>query len=105
MGRIKTVKRKLPNGESWTVEEYVGAYNPTIDEKEIVIRIGKDSDMATIYCSDIGTKGDAAKLKKVKGIKVIEESKYGTIFELPKSEIKIGTPTRVRKSTSRKTTK
>ena len=104
MGKIKTTKRKLPNGEVWTVENYEGTYTPTIDERETIIRMGKDSKVAIIYCSDTGTKGDAGKLKKIKGIKVIEETRYGTTFELPKTEIKIGTPTRVRRTANRKTT-
>lgn len=96
------VKRKLPNKEVWEVEVMTKPYELVDEEKEIVIRYDITNPNAIIFSSD---KKTSTKLKKIKGIKVVEETKYGTTFEIAKEEIKIGTPVRVRKTTSSKKTK
>lgn len=93
-----TVKRR-----GWTVEK-APPKRLTSDEKETVIQIDSSGEVANIYCSD---KTIITKLKKIKGIKIIEESWCGCRFELPKEEITIGKPKtkRVSKTTSKKATK
>lgn len=102
MGRVVTKKRKISNGEVCSVECYVGNYTQELDEKEIVIRYDMTNPNAIIYCSDKSTN---TKLKKIKKIKVVSEDKFGTTYEIPKTEIKIGTTSRVRKTTSKQTNK
>jgi hypothetical protein len=95
MGRVVKRNKKVANGETCLVEEYVGAYTLELDEREVIIRFDMTNPNAIIYCSDKATN---TKFKKLKGIKVIEEDKYGTTYEISKSEIRIGTPKRVRKT-------
>lgn len=102
MGRVIKTKKKLPNGEVWEVEKYVGEYSLEDYEKEITISCNVSDTVATIFCSHKQTN---TKLKKLKGIKVVEESKYGTIYKIPKSEISIGTVTGVCKASSKQKTK
>lgn len=71
-------------------------------ERETVIQYDDASEVATVWCSN---KPEIAKLKRRKGIKIVEENKYGTKFEINKKEIQIGTPTRVRRTASRETAK
>lgn len=98
----KTVRRKLPNNEVCKVEVMTKPYELEMDEKEIIIRYDFTNPNAIIYSSD---KKTSTQFKKIKNIKVVEETKYGTTFELPKSEIKIGTTARVRKTVNVKKTK
>lgn len=72
------------------------------EERETVIQYDDASSIATIWCSK---KDEIAKLKRKKGIKVVEEHKYGTRFEIDKKEIKIGTTQRVRRVTKRQEAK
>ena len=102
MGRIVKVKRTLPNKEVWEVEKYVGEYSLDKLEQEVTISCNLVDTKATIYCSHKPTN---TKLKKLKGIKVIEENKYGSIFQIPKSEIKIGSLARICETSSRQKTK
>lgn len=71
-------------------------------ERETVIQYDDASNIATIWCSK---KDEIEKLKRKKGIKVVEEHKYGTRFEIDKKEIKIGTTQRVRRVANRQEAK
>lgn len=74
----------------------------TAAELETVIQYDDASDWATIWCSK---KADVEKLKRKRGIKLVEQSKYGARFKIKKTEIQIGTTKRVRKTADRKETK
>jgi len=86
---VKQVREPLPTSTRLSVYE-----------KETVITFNEEEQMADVWsCS----RSVITKLKK--RYELIEKTKFGSRFKVPKTEIKIGTDTRVRRTTSKQKSK
>ncbi len=94
--------RRKRTDESELREPLIKNLKLEASERETVIQFDDSSKLATIWVSGIQ---NIERMKKKKGIVILEENKYGTKFQIPKKEIKIGITTRVRKSSSGKAVK